>query len=226
MKCLAKFVVVLAAAALLLQAAERFDYLVRGDFFAGLAGDQPAMDRAMKLCEDTLARDPKHPEALVWHGSGLMVTAGKAFGSGDMAKGGQLWAQGLRQMSEAVALAPANVAVLIPRGATLLTSGVQMPQSAQSRALIQQGVADYETVYQIQKPRFESLPAHSRGELLFGLATGYDHLDQKDRARSTFETLLAVGKASGHETEARQWLETGAYTAQPMQCTGCHARHQ
>jgi hypothetical protein len=31
---------------------ERFDNQVRGDMFAGLAGDPAAMDRAMKLCEE------------------------------------------------------------------------------------------------------------------------------------------------------------------------------
>ena len=34
--------------------AERFDNQVRADMFAGLAGDATAMDRAMKLCEETL----------------------------------------------------------------------------------------------------------------------------------------------------------------------------
>ena len=44
----------------------RFDELVRADFFAGVAGDAAAMDRAMRLIEETLAKNPRHPEALVW----------------------------------------------------------------------------------------------------------------------------------------------------------------
>ena len=50
----------LAAAALCAQ--ERFDYVVRNDFFAGLSGNRAALDRAMKKCEETLAANPKHPE--------------------------------------------------------------------------------------------------------------------------------------------------------------------
>src|SRR5262245_20290847 len=52
---------------------QRFDYLVREDYFAGLAGDQAALERAIKTCEEALAKNPKHAEALVWHGSGLML---------------------------------------------------------------------------------------------------------------------------------------------------------
>jgi len=32
----------------------------------------------MKACEETLAQNPKHAEALVWHGAGLFYQSGKA----------------------------------------------------------------------------------------------------------------------------------------------------
>src|SRR5262245_40180476 len=70
---------------------KRFDFLVREDFFAGLAGDRARFDKAMKLCEETLAKNPKHAEAMVWHGSGVLTQAGWAFQAGDMRKGGELW---------------------------------------------------------------------------------------------------------------------------------------
>lgn len=84
-----------------------------------MAGDQARFDRAMKLCEETLSRNPRHAEALVWHGAGLMFLAGQAFRRNDPQTGRTLWERGLREMDEAVGLAPENVGVLIPRGATL-----------------------------------------------------------------------------------------------------------
>ncbi len=72
---------------------KRFDYLVRSDFFAGLAGDDAALDRAMKICEATLAKNPKHAEAMVWHGGGLLFTSSKYFQKGDIQKGMELWNQ-------------------------------------------------------------------------------------------------------------------------------------
>ena len=42
---------------LLASAAERFDLKVRNDFFAGFTGDNEALDRAMKMCEEALKED-------------------------------------------------------------------------------------------------------------------------------------------------------------------------
>src|SRR2546430_2267685 len=98
-------------------AVERFDMLVRADFFAGFAGDEARLQKAMALCERTLAENPNHAEALVWHGGGTLFSAGQAFQKGDLALGGQRWERGLKEMSDAVVLQPENVGVLIPRGA-------------------------------------------------------------------------------------------------------------
>src|SRR4051794_37830734 len=72
------------------QAGQRFDLIVRTDFFAGFAGDQARLDKGMTACERVLADNPNHAEALVWHGSGLAFTAGRAFQKGDMKTGGEL----------------------------------------------------------------------------------------------------------------------------------------
>src|ERR1700688_3961286 len=90
-------------------AAERFDLRVRTDFFAGFAGDQQALDRAMKLCEEELGRNPAHAEALVWHGSGVFYQSGQFFKAGDRAKGGEYWQRGLGEMENAVKIAPNNL---------------------------------------------------------------------------------------------------------------------
>src|SRR5262245_9337134 len=78
-------IVTLSGAAGQSPAAERFDYVVRDDFFAGLRGDVARLDRAMKTCEEMLARNPRHAEALVWHGAGLLAQARLAFERGDAA---------------------------------------------------------------------------------------------------------------------------------------------
>src|SRR5262245_54116077 len=114
----------LVAAALALGAGQsqtqRFDMVVRSDFFAGFAGDEARLNKAMETCERALAENPKHAEALVWHGSGLAFQAGVAFQKGDMKSGGELWQRGMDEMNSAVILAPDKVGVRIPRGAVLL----------------------------------------------------------------------------------------------------------
>ena len=41
---------------------QRFDDLVRADFFAGIAGDNVALERAMRVIEQALASDPRRAE--------------------------------------------------------------------------------------------------------------------------------------------------------------------
>jgi tetratricopeptide (TPR) repeat protein len=123
--------------------AQRFDYLVREDFFAGFEGDRQAFERAMKVCEEALRADPKHAEAMVWHGAGRLYLAGQAFQKQDFKTGGELWESALKEMADAVALQPASVSVLIPRGATLLATSRFVPPQA-GRPLLETGLADYD----------------------------------------------------------------------------------
>jgi len=63
--------------------AERFDHVVRADFFAGFGGDEARLQKAMSICESILADDPRHAEAMVWHGAGLLFQGGRSFQAGD-----------------------------------------------------------------------------------------------------------------------------------------------
>jgi len=114
--------IVLISASGFLMSQERFDFKVRNYFFAGFAGDTASLEKGLKICEDALAADPKNAQALVWHGSGVFFQAGQAFQKGDSQNGMELWQRGLKEMSDAVALDPDALAVVIPRGAVLLTA--------------------------------------------------------------------------------------------------------
>jgi len=204
---------------------ERFDYLVREDYFAGLAGDQAALERAIKVCEEALAKNPKHAEALVWHGSGLMLRSRFAFQKGDIRNGAQWWERGLDEMDQAAGIEPSNIGVLIARGATLLGAARYAADPKQSKTMLEKGVRDYEAVLEMQRPYFTKLSPHARGELLFGLGSGWHQLGNADRARAYFRRVLEEGKGSGHEAQASQYLDSGALKqAQPMTCTGCHSK--
>jgi tetratricopeptide (TPR) repeat protein len=204
------------------QANQRFDYLVRADFFAGAAGDEARLAKAIDLCERTLADNPKHPEAMVWHGAGLLVRAGQAFQKGDMANGGPLFDRGITQMNEAVTLAPDNPGVLIPRAATLFEATRGMPPDM-ARPLLQSAVANYEHVLEIQQATWSKLGDHPKGELLFGLAEGSARLGDQQKARMYFERLVADAPTSGQAPRAKAWMETGAVPkANGLGCVGCH----
>lgn len=201
---------------------QRFDYLVRGDFFAGMAGDEARLQRAKATCEEALAANPKHAEAHVWHGAIVLFEGGQAFRKGDMATGGQLFGRGLQEMNDAVSLAPDNPGVLIPRAAVLLEATRTMPPD-QARPLLESAVANYQHVLEIQKAVWPTLGDHAKGELLFGLAEGSARLGRQDDARTYFEQLVKDAPTSGQAPRAKSWLDTGTVPkANGVGCTGCH----
>ena len=203
-------------------AAQRFDMAVRSDFFAGFAGNEARLKKGMDASEQALAENPKHAEALVWHGSGLAFQAGAAFQKGDMKTGGELWQRGMEEMNTAVTLAPDSVGVRIPRGAVLLQATMNMPP-AMAKPLLESALADYEHVLELQSSYFNTLGDHPKGELLFGLAEGYGRLGQPEKARMFFERLVKDAPTSGQTPKAKQWLTDGTLPkTQGLGCVGCH----
>ena len=199
----------------------RFDNKVRESFFSGFAGDAAALDQAMKMCEEALARDPHDAPAMVWHGSGLVFRSGQAFRKGDFAQGRELWKRGLKEMDDAVALQPADVQVLIPRGATLLNDSRYSTQPDEAKEMLKKGVSDYEAVLKVQGPYFGQIPLHSRGELLFGLAEGWYRLGDVSKARSYFDRIVSDAAGSGRDKQAAEFLKTGELPKNTS-CVGCH----
>jgi len=198
----------------------RFDMEVRADFFAAFSGDMVRFERGMARCEEELAKNPNHAEAMVWHGSGVFFRAGMAFQKGDIQNGMALYQRGLGEMQHAVEIAPDNVGVRIPRGAVLLEASRQMPE-AQAKSLVQIGVTDFEHVLKLQESYFATLSDHAKGELLFGLADGWARLGEKPKAMEYFTRLTKDASGSGRSTYAKAWLD-GTPPASTGRCVGCH----
>src|SRR5260370_1822064 len=128
---------VFLAAVIAMVAQQRLDLKVRNYFFTGFQGNDVALEKGMKICEDALAANPKDAEAMVWHGSGLYFKAGQAFQKNDPQTGMELWTQGNDEMDKAVSLAPESITVRIPRGSVLLTSSHYIPDPAMARDVTQ-----------------------------------------------------------------------------------------
>ncbi len=89
--------------------------------------------------------------------------SGLAFRAGDFQKGTELWGRGMAEMERAVSLQPDNVAVRIPRAASLIEASRQMPP-AQGAPILKIAVDDYERVLALQASYFDKLSDHARGE--------------------------------------------------------------
>jgi hypothetical protein len=202
--------------------AQRFDNLVREDFFAGVSGDEARLQKVLDVCDAALARDPRDAQALVWHGSALVVRAGRQFEKGDPANGGATFERGMKEMDDALGLAPDNPGVLIPRAAVLFEATRPMPPQM-ARPLLESAVSSYEHVLDIQRAYFSTLSEHAKGELLFGLAEGSARLGRPEKARIYFEQLVKEAPGSGQTVKANEWMRTGSIPSpQRTNCVGCH----
>jgi tetratricopeptide (TPR) repeat protein len=206
----------------LLLSQDRFDMKVRNYFFAGLAGDDASLQKGMKICEQILASDPKQPEALVWHGMGLVGQSRIAFQKGDQQNGADLWQRGLDEMDQAEAMAPNDLGVRIVRGAVLLIASQYVPSEA-AHPLIEKGLSDYEKAYSVQGPDLSHLGTHKSGELMIGIADAYARLGQPDKAQPWFERIQKELPGTPYAKSAAVWLETKTLAPGQAGCLSCHS---
>jgi hypothetical protein len=212
--------IILTAGVLLSQ--DRFDMKVRNYFFAGLAGDAASLQKGMKICEGILANDSKQPEALVWHGTGLITESREAFQKGDQQNGAALWQRGLDEMDQAEAMAPNDLGVRIVRGAVLLVASQYLSSEA-AHPLIEKGLTDYEKAYSVQGPDLSHLGTHKSGELMIGMADAYARLGDEDKARQWFERIQKDLPGTPYANSAATWLETKTLEPRQAACLSCHA---
>lgn len=201
---------------------QRFDHIVRGDFFAGFAGNAEALDRAMKITEEAIQKNPNHAEALVWHGGGLFFQSSAYFQKNEMAKGMELYSRGLGEMNKAVELEPKNIGVRVPRAAVLSAGARNMPPQM-AKPLWESVIDDYYTVYQMQEKQMDQLGTHPKGELLFGLADTFSRLGATEKADFFFAELQKRLPNTAYSKRAEKWFETKqALPAAQANCIGCH----
>jgi tetratricopeptide (TPR) repeat protein len=205
----------------LLLSQDRFDMKVRNYFFAGLAGDAASLQKGMKICEEILASDPNQPEALVWHGTGLVTESRTAFQKGDQQNGAALWQRGLDEMDQAEAMAPNDLGVRIVRGAVLLIASQYLPAEA-AQPLIEKGLSDYQKAYSVQGPDLTHLGAHKSGELMIGIADAYARLGHPDKAQQWFERIQKDLPGTPYASSAATWLETKTLAPRQAACLSCH----
>jgi hypothetical protein len=199
----------------------RFDNLVRSDFFAGFSGDGARLERGMKRCEEALAAEPDHADALVWHGAGLMFMAGEAARRQDFDTAQDRVRRGRAELERADRLAPDSLSVMLVRAVTLSAAAPNLRDAVQGQAMQRAAVESFERALGIQAPYFERLSEHARGELLGGLVEGWSRLGEMDRARGYAQRLVRELPETRYKARAQAWLEDGPQAGR-LTCLTCH----
>ena len=203
--------------------AERFDKLVREDLFAGFGGDEAAMLRGLAKCDAALANDPKHAEALVWRGAVRVFRSSQLFGKNSFIQGMMLWRQGIQDMDDAVAIAPANPGVRIPRAAVLLPAARNAP-AAMGKPLLGRILDDYRSMERLQGNHLDQLGTHPLGELRMGLADVYRLMDDLPKSREQLELVRMQLPDTDYAARAGEWLAAKPDAKLAHNCIGCHGQ--
>ena len=202
---------------------ERFDFKVREDMFAGFDGDTQAFDRAMKLITDTLAANPDHAQALVWRGDGRLFLSGQAFRRGALTEGRRLYGEAMADLERAVALAPNDIAVRIPRATGLqpFARGIRPFDRAKADRLTRIVISDLEFVTTISASFWNGLATHNRGELLGALADSWLQLGKPAKAQIYLDRMIGELPDTPYARNAALRRADPAAKA-PLTCLGCH----
>jgi hypothetical protein len=206
-----------------LKTEERFDYKVRDDLFAGFDGDKEALQRGLETCEEALGENPRHAEALVWRGAVRVFKSRTAFMTGAPALGMKYWTTGLKDMDDAVDIAPDDIGVLIPRAAVLLPAGRAAPPSMGKPLLIKVR-ADLERTYERQKHILDELGEHPLGELRMGLADVYRLLGEPVKSNAQLKAVLKELPGTDYADRATDWLASAPDKKLAHSCIGCHSK--
>ena len=220
-------VAVLAAAGFsTLSAQERFDpFQVQLDVFAGMAGDESRLQRAMATTERELAANANNASALVWHGLGLAVSSQRDAQAGRLDAAMAMLQKGFAEMARAVELEPDNIGVRIPRGSALREISRSMPPPM-AASLLEEARSDFQHTFNLQKARLDEVATpHPLGELLQGLGDIYSRQGKTEEAATYYQMIQTRLPGTEYATRAAEW----AATRQPLapartQCIGCHVR--
>jgi len=197
------------------------------DLLAALTGDVEKFERGMQTLDALLAKNPRDPKVKVLYGNGVFARSGLAFQKGDMQNAMKLWQSALDEMAQAVELAPEDIFVRARRGVVLISasrSGAMPP--AMAMPLTQLAVGDFEKVLEIREKEqtLSQRSTHQRGELLTGIADGWNRLGNPDKARGYFERITRDLEGTVYERKAKAWLENKpeAKAVEYFACSGCH----
>ena len=199
---------------------DRFHQTAGELFYAGFAGDEEALERAMKYVEETLAADPEHPGALVWQATAWSYQSGAVFAQGDWETGQALLDKSLAQFDHAVDVAPDSLQTRTPRASVLLSIARHTDDDTTRNRYLETALEDYRKILELRTPALDSLTVHGRGELLGGLAEVLWRLERHDDAKVYLHRMLAELPESKYAVLAQRQLD-GPDAPVELTCFGC-----
>ena len=199
---------------------------VREDIFAGfLAADMPRFEAGMAKVERELKANPTDSDALSWRGGGKLLLAVRAQEAGKSDEFTRLYSEARTDFAKAAEVAqgkPTMTGVYAIVGGSYTVFADRFPAGLRREAWTA-SQENYLALRNLQKPYFEQIPLHMRGEILSGLAQAAQRLGDTETATQRLNEVIEKLPGSPYATRARRWQEQPATAAKTsITCQMCH----
>jgi hypothetical protein len=141
--------------------------------------------------------------------------------AGDVVSARELADGGLADMDRALALAPGDIGVLVPRAAVLLPAARAQSNPARAKDLARRAAGAFEAAFALRRRDFPALGQHNRGEYLAGLAESWALAGERPRAETYLRRIVADMPASPYAERAAVKLADWG-DSRPLNCQTCH----
>lgn len=201
---------------------------VREDLFAGfMVNDLERFQNGMRKLDEIIAAAPGTPDALAWRGGGKLYLAVRAHEAGDVEKFRQLYAEARKDFDQGTASlaagAQAPEAYYAIRGGTFTLFADRVPEALRRDAWTD-ARDSYRALHDKQKPYFDKLPVHMRGEVLSGLAQASQRLGEPaERWNALVNEMITALPDSPYAARGKRWIEKPELAGRTsLVCQTCH----
>ena len=197
---------------------------VREDIFAGLvARDTVAFERGVRKLDRFLLDNPNDANGLAWKVEvyGYRMRADRE--AGDDAAYQRDRAEAQDYGTRALALRkPDEVGPWVIIGGMQIFNARYAATAGDSAALYTEGLDLLGKAQEAQRPIWDQLPAHMRGELWSEMAFAYDQLGEQEKRKQIATAMIAKLQGSPYEARGRRWLKLEKLSYSETACISCH----
>lgn len=184
-----------------------FERQVFADFVLAAQGDANARQRLLDTCESAIEADAEHAEAIAWRGAVKMFEAGTASADGNFMKAMQHTNAAMADLNRARELEPENPGVRMVAAQTLLSLAKYHPMENMAQGYAKQGIEDAKAALSQLYDNWDKQPAEVKGQLLSGVAEGYDKLGKTTEARDWFNRVIGAVPGTTWAKQAQAWID-------------------
>lgn len=184
-----------------------FERKVFADFIEAAQGDDDARQRLIAACERAIEADAKNAEAIAWRGAAKMFEAGTASEEGDFMAAMRHTNASLEDLNTARELEPENPGVRMVAAQMLLSLAKYHPMENIAKGYAKQGIEDAKAALLKLYDNWGKQPADVKGQLLSGVAEGYDKLGKTTEARDWFNRVVGAVPGTTWAEQAQAWID-------------------